>query len=129
MRARSLAAPLIAGALLFTTGCGLLPGGDNGGLFGERRARPLIRIEVTNLNFQDATLHALRGGERHRLGTVSGKGSAVYNLEWRNPLPLQIEIDLLAGGRCTTRPITLDPGDEYALQIEVDIRRTIDCTR
>ena len=129
MRARSLAAPIAAAALLFTTACGLLPGGGGDGLFGERRARPLIRIEVTNLNFQDATLPALRGGERQRLGTVSGKGTAVYTIEWRTPLPLQIEIDLLAGGECTTRPITLDPGDEYALQIEVDIRRTIDCAR
>ena len=99
------------------------------GLFGERRARPTIRIEVTNLNFQDATLHALRGGERHRLGTVTGKGSATYTMEWRVPLPLQIEIDLLAGGRCTTRAITVDPGEQIQLQIEVDIRRQIDCGR
>lgn len=127
MRARSLAAPLLAAALLLTvTGCGILPGGS--GLFGERRARPQIRIQVTNLNFQDATLHALRGGERHRLGTVTGKGSATYTLDWRTPLPLQLEVDLLAGGRCTTRPITLDPGDEVQFQIEVDLRRMIDCS-
>jgi hypothetical protein len=97
------------------------------GLFGERRARPMIRIDVTNLNFQDATLIALRGGERHRLGTVTGKGSASYTLEWRTPQSFQIEIDLLAGGRCTTRPVTIDPGQQINLQIEVDLRRQIDC--
>jgi hypothetical protein len=99
------------------------------GLFGERRGRPAIRIDITNLNFQDATIHALRGGERHRLGTVTGKGSASYTLEWRIPTPLQIEIDLLAGGRCTTRAVTVDPGERIQLQIEVDIRRQIDCGR
>ena len=116
---------LAATLVVSTAGCRAVAPG----LFGERRARPMIRIDVTNLNFQDATLHAHRGGERHRLGTVSGKGTATYTLEWRVPLPLQIEVDLLAGGRCITRPITLDPGDQIQLQIEVDLRRTIDCTR
>jgi hypothetical protein len=97
------------------------------GLFGERRARPTLRIDVTNLNFQDATLHALRGGERHRLGTVTGKGSATYTIEWRTPQTFQLEIDLLAGGRCTTRAVTVDPGERLQLQIEVDLRRQIDC--
>jgi len=97
------------------------------GLFGERRARPQIRIDVTNLNFQDATLHALRGGERHRLGTVTGKASATYTIEWRVPQTFQIEIDLLAGGRCTTRAVTVDPAEQIQLQIEVDLRRQIDC--
>ena len=108
-----------------TTGCKAIAPG----LFGEKRARPSIRIDVTNLNFQDATIHALKNGERHRLGTVTGKGSASYTLEWRVPVPLQIEIDLLAGGRCTTRAVTVDPGERISLQIEVDIRRQIDCGR
>ena len=114
---------LAAAVLLSTAGCKAVAPG----LFGERRARPQIRIDVTNLNFQDATLHAVRNGERHRLGTVSGKGSATYTLEWRVPLPLQIEIDLLAGGRCTTRAVTVDPGERIQLQIEVDLRRQLEC--
>ena len=116
---------LTAVLLVSTSGCKAIAPG----LFGEKRARPSIRIDVTNLNFQDATIHALRNGERHRLGTVAGKGSASYTLEWRVPLPLQIEIDLLAGGRCTTRAVTVDPGERITLQIEVDIRRQIDCGR
>jgi hypothetical protein len=118
-------AGLILAALVVvsTAGCKAIAPG----LFGERRPRPSIRIDVTNLNFQDATLHALRGGERHRLGTVTGKGSASYTLEWRTPQTFQLEIDLLAGGRCTTRAVTIDPGDQIQLQIEVDLRRQIDC--
>jgi hypothetical protein len=117
---------LVAAVLLLSTaGCKAIAPG----LFGEKRARPSIRIDVTNLNFQDATIHAVRNGERHRLGTVTGKGSASYTMEWRIPVPLQIEIDLLAGGRCTTRPVTVDPGERIQLQIEVDIRRQIDCGR
>ena len=124
MRASRAVLFLAAVLVVSTAGCrSIAPG-----LFGERRARPNIRIDVTNLNFQDATLHALRGGERHRLGTVTGKGSATYTLEWRTALPLQIEIDLLAGGRCTTRALTVDPGERIQLQIEVDIRRQMDCS-
>jgi hypothetical protein len=125
MRASRAALLLTAILVLGVSGCKAIAPG----LFGERRARPSIRIEVTNLNFQDATLHAVRNGERTRLGTVTGKGSATYTLEWRVPLPLSFEIDLLAGGRCTTRPITVDPGERIQLQIEVDIRRQIDCGR
>jgi hypothetical protein len=49
-------------------------------------------------------------------------------MEWRVPLPLQFEIDLLAGGRCTTRAVTVEPGEQIQLQIEVDIRRQLECT-
>ena len=86
-----------------------------------------IRIDVTNLNFNDATLHAIRGAERHRLGIVSGKGSASYTLGWPLSMPLRIEIDLLAGDACTTRALQVDPGDVIDLQIEMDLRRDPDC--
>ena len=86
-----------------------------------------IRIEVVNLNFNDATLHALRGGERHRLGIVNGKGSASYTMEWRVSQPLRIEIDLLASDQCTTRAMQVDPGDIIELQIELDMSRDPDC--
>lgn len=121
----SRAVLLLVAILVSTSGCrSLAPG-----LFGEKRARPTIQIDVTNLNFQDATLHAYRNGERHRLGTVTGKGSATFSLEWRIAVPLQIEVDLLAGGRCTTRAMVVDPGTQIQLQIEVDIRRMVDCSR
>ncbi|MBT8335709.1 MAG: hypothetical protein KJO11_03830 [Gemmatimonadetes bacterium] len=86
-----------------------------------------IRIEVRNLNFSDATLHALRGSERVRLGIVTGKVDRSFDIDWTISLPLQIEIDLLAGERCTTRPINVDPGDVIVLQIESDLRRSGDC--
>jgi hypothetical protein len=96
-------------------------------LFGEKRARPTIRINVTNLNFQDATLYGIRAGERHRLGTVTGKGTGSFTMAWPNPQPFQIEIDLLAGGRCTTRAEVVDAGTQINLQIEIDLRRQTEC--
>ena len=86
-----------------------------------------IRIEVLNLNFMDATLHARRGGERHRLGIVTGKSEAVYTMEWPNSYPLQIEIDLLASDSCITRPMYVDPGDIIYLEIQIEMRADPDC--
>lgn len=86
-----------------------------------------IRIEVLNLNFMDATLHALRGGERHRLGIVTGKAEATYTMEWPQSLPLQIEIDLLASDSCITRPLYVDPGDIIYLEIQSRMNDDPDC--
>ena len=125
MRASRAVLLLAAVLVVSASGChSLAPS-----LFGEKRARPTIRINVTNLNFQDATLHAIRNGERHRLGTVTGKGQGVFTMEWRTPQTFQLEIDLLAGARCTTRSMVIDPGTQLDFQIEVDLRRQIDCTQ
>lgn len=86
-----------------------------------------IRIEVINRNFSDATLWAISPGGRQRLGIVTGKTDATFTLDWDFSQPLQIEIDLLAGERCVTAPLQVDPGDVLELQIEVELRRTAFC--
>ena len=86
-----------------------------------------IQIEVRNFNWADATLYALRGAERIRIGVVTGKTDQTFELAWPMTRPLQIEINLLAGGRCVTRPLTVDPGDRVSLQIQVDLRSDPDC--
>jgi hypothetical protein len=92
-------------------------------LFGERGSvdKLEVKLEVTNNNGKDATLHSIEDGNRRRLlGTVTGKGTGSYTLPWRTLMPLQIEIDFLAGGRCTTRAITVEPGAVLDLQIGID---------
>ena len=86
-----------------------------------------VEIEVRNDNFADATLHALRGGERIRLGIVTGHTARTFQLDWRFSQPLRIEIDLLAGGRCVTRDLQVDPGDELYLRIESQLGSMAAC--
>jgi hypothetical protein len=86
-----------------------------------------IRIEVRNFNFADATLYALRGAERIRLGVVTGKTDQNFEVPWTVTRPLQIEINLLAGDRCVTRRLTVDPGEVISLQIQVDLFSDPDC--
>lgn len=86
-----------------------------------------ITIHVRNLNFSDATLWAVSRSGRQRLGVVTGKGDAVFRTSWTFPQPLQIEIDLLAGERCITEPLDVDPGDDLDLQIEMELYRQPGC--
>ena len=115
---------LVLVLVLAAAGCRSVAG-PRGDLFGEPTAREdtQIRIIVTNNNFNDATLHALMnegGNQRKLLGTVTGKSQATYTLTWRSVAALQIEIDFLAGGRCTTEAITANPGDAIDLILGLD---------
>ena len=87
-----------------------------------------IRVEVQNFNFADATIWALvQGGRRIRLGTVTGKTDSVFTLDWDFSLPLRMQIDLVAGGRCVTEELGVDPGDILLLQIQPVLRETDAC--
>lgn len=112
--------------VLATAGCAQtgrpLGGGGSGGgsdPFATSTERPnRIRIEVRNLNFQDARLYAIRGsGARRSLGSVGGKQDGSFTLEWNLNEDIRIEINLLAGPTCTTRRIQVQPGDILELQI------------
>lgn len=97
--------------------------------FGGDRGMNQIRIEVRSLNWNDATLYALSGGERRRIGVVPSMGEEEFVFDWRMSDVLRIEIDLLAGDRCVTREMMVDPGDRIYLQIESDLSRDPECIR
>jgi hypothetical protein len=88
-----------------------------------------INIEVINHGFQDATLYALWSNQRRRLGTVSGTRTANFMVPWTFSDLLRIEIDLLAGEKCTTVPIVTDPGDIILLEIDSRLASDPDCLR
>jgi hypothetical protein len=80
-----------------------------------------IRVHVTNRNFMDATIWAVSTGTRQKLGIVTGKREAVFTLPWDFSTDLWLEIDMLAGGRCTTESLPVDPGDDLEVIIDVDM--------
>lgn len=120
-----LAVGALFGAVLLLTSCSTVPG--QGSPFSGGGVREEIRIEVRNLNFSDATLWAIGGGMRRRLGVVPGKDDAAFTVPWRISQVLAIEIDLLAGVRCTTQEMIADPGDIIELQIDLELRRSGYC--
>jgi hypothetical protein len=115
---RTGARALLVATVLSLTSCA--SGGSGGNPFGKDLAeRGEIEIKVVNLNFSDATVWALigGGGGRQRLGTVTGKGEEIFTLPWTFSQLLRIEFDLLAGPRCYTENLPVDPGDLLELQI------------
>ena len=88
-----------------------------------------ITIEVDNLNWSDATLWAHKGGARQRLGVVGGKKRARFDMEWSYSQTLEVEIDLLAGSRCITPTLSVDPDDIIELQIPIELETGSSCLR
>lgn len=83
------------------------PGGEDGQI--------LVRVE--NQNFGDAVVHASRGGERVRLGSVIGKSEEIFTMDWRFSLSLEFEVNIVGGGRCLVPPLSVDPGDRIWVKI------------
>ncbi len=83
-----------------------------------------IHVRVDNRNFNDATIHAIRGGERIRLGQVTGKSESTFKLKWNFSLPLAFYVDLIGGTGCNVREISVDPGDRVWVNIPVQIGAT-----
>lgn len=107
-----------AAVSLFLTACASA-GSTAANPFSDSAAeRREVEIKVINLNFSDATVWALvRDGARQRLGIVTGKREETFVLEWTHSAPLRIEFDLMAGPRCYTESLIVDPGDLLELQI------------
>ena len=87
-----------------------VPGGANG----------QVKVFVTNLAFTHATLWGVTTGTRHKLGIVAGKREAAFTMLLPFPTEMHIEIDILAGPKCFTERLTVDPGDELELIIQND---------
>lgn len=83
-----------------------------------------VRVAVDNQNFNDATIVAIRGGERVRLGDVVGKSRSSFNVRWDFTLAMEFEISLIGGGGCVTRPLNVSAGDQIWLRVPVNIRAT-----
>lgn len=106
-------------AVLALAGCSggraLNPFTDEGGAGGGGRGS--VSVEVQNLNFNDATLYAVRNSQRTRIGRVTGKTDGRFQLQWDFSVPLQVLVDFVAGQGCRTAPLLVDPGDRLRVQI------------
>jgi len=114
---RRAGAALAVAALL--AACATGGGGPGQNPFSQDLAeRGEIEIRIINLNFNDATVWALiQDGRRQRLGIVAGKREDNFVLPWTMSEDLRLEYDFLAGSRCYTERMRVDPGDRLELQI------------
>jgi outer membrane biogenesis lipoprotein LolB len=119
---RSILVGLTA-ALMGLSGCALFGGGEEESRATTPRERELT-LYVDNQNFYDATLYAVDGGYRQRLGVVGGHNEDVFRFRWPY-LQLRIEIRLLSVGSHTTYELPVDEGDDLELRIQPDLHRRI----
>jgi hypothetical protein len=87
-----------------------------------------LTLEATNQNFYEATLYALIGSQRIRLGTVRSNAEETFTFRWTGP-ELRIEIQLISVGSYFTESMNVDRGDILQLVIEPDLDRRIPITR
>lgn len=69
-----------------------------------------VLLTVENNDFRDATIYVLWNGARRRAGTVTGKTSETFRMEWRSEW-VQLEVDFLGGGGYTTERVDVVQGD------------------
>jgi len=80
-----------------------------------------VQVRVENQNFGDATVHVLRGGERIRLGNVTGKSDQNFTLRWNFSLPMEFQVEIIGGQGCAVRPLVVDPGDRVFVRIPTQL--------
>jgi hypothetical protein len=124
---RTLRATMLALAIMLSlSACASSGSGSNSEPFSS--ARPTtVRIIVQNRNFQDARLYTYRRGRKNFLGIVTGKRDAEFVIDWDFSDPMYIEIDMLAGPKCFTEELPVDPGDILELQIAPVFSSTAAC--
>ncbi len=112
---------LVVLGLVFALGCGATRE-DNP----FRAVGPgLIRIEVDNRNFNDATVFAIIPGGQRRLGIVTGKTAGSFDLQWTRDQDIRLRIQLLAGDSFSTNALYVRQGEILQLTIDPILRRTL----
>ncbi len=111
---------IILAAMLALVPVGCATAGRDSDPFVSGGANGQLKVYVTNLAFTHATLWGVTTGTRHKLGIVGGKREAAFTMPLPFPTEMHIEIDILAGPKCFTERLTVDPGDELELIIPND---------
>ena len=118
MKPRQVGFLAAAAAATLFTGCAA--GGAASNPFSQDQTAREIKIYITNMAFMDATIYAVTNGGRRRLGRVVGTRETVFTMPLQVPSEMYLEVDLLAGPRCRTERILVDPGDQVEFTIQTD---------
>jgi len=122
----SRALRLVCAALfaLALTGCSRAEAWNPFARGGRRGGDERVQVLVQNFNFNDATVHAVHGSERMRLGMVTGKTEKTFTVRWRFTLPMEFQIHLIGGLDCWVQPMSVDPGDRVWVRIPPELSAT-----
>ena len=94
----------------------------------QRRSRrqtdnfPPITLQIDNQNFNDVTVYLVWGSDRRRLGVVNGNTRNTFTSRWNGPT-FAVEVDVLAGNRYRGEQVSVNPGDEFVIEIPSSLDR------
>jgi hypothetical protein len=109
--------------LLSMQGCGGVQTADNPFQRAEAEERVVLRVE--NRNDSDARIFIRPRGRRTPLAEVRSRDLVFLEFAWPRGMPLDLEVDLLAGGRFRPSPLPMNPGIRVELIIAADVRRSV----
>jgi hypothetical protein len=121
-KAAVLGLVVIASTACLAQGRAIGPDPFRGGSAGPSGGSGEIRIQIRNSNFNEATVYAVRVGNRRRLGRVQGATDQQFRMPWPYSAQLHFEVDLLASRGCTTQAVILEPGQRVMLVIDSSSR-------
>jgi hypothetical protein len=116
MKASTTRLLLTLAAMILMTGCAAA--GSRSSASVQQASRQSVKFFVNNLAFNDVTVFAVVNGARQRLGRVSGKREMEFSMPLRVPSAVYVEIDILAGPRCSSERMMVEPGDHLQLDIQ-----------
>lgn len=105
----------LTAALLLLPSCSLFPGRENP-FRAESAAR--LSIVVENRNTESVLVEVMEPERRLGLGTVAGRGRAVYSIPWPEAQELRFVITPPQGGSHTTTGVRVEPGTEIELWVQ-----------
>jgi hypothetical protein len=69
-----------------------------------------VLLTVENNDFRDASVYALWNGVRRRVGSVTGKTTQTFRMEWLSEF-IQFHVDFLGQGEYRSEVVPVDRGD------------------
>lgn len=110
MRVPRFCADLALVTAIAAAGCSTTQETEGSPFDGSRGSEEVL-LTVENNDFYDANIHLSWGGMRTRAGTVTGKTSETFRLEWKHEWA-QIAVDFVGGGRdYVSERVGVLPGD------------------
>ena len=69
-----------------------------------------VLVTVENNDFRDATVYLYWSGLRTRAGSVLGKDTETFRMDWKSEW-VHFGVEFLGGGGYETETVAVDPGD------------------
>ena len=88
----------------------------------ETEERVILRAE--NHNLSDARIFVRPRGRRTLLAEIRSRDQNFFEFPWPRGAPLDLEVELLTGGRYRPPPLPFNPGIRVELIIAPDVRRS-----